>query len=382
MNSECGNVWGYRGSTGDCDLTWDYHLMMNAFRRHLKCTGWLYTEHHDVCNEWNGYVRYDRTAKEFGIEDLFPGMTIRDFHADAFIPLDLELCRSFAPGATYPVPVGISLTTDRYAGQDLALSAQLRWTDGRGDVHAEAVPVPGAALGKAVAWQNGRLADLSVKLPSETAVGTVNVSLLANGRTIARNFTCFRVKAADEPDFRPARAEWSNGTTNVLDGLKFNGFGKGFFEYEFAAPEGGTFLAEVSTKRKNAKDFPSVEKKGGIDWMLGGGAHDRGKNPNSYPQTSAVDKHAGEVRVYANGKLLATVKLPDDPADHRGILSWASQLRDGVLREAGSYGFLVKAEIPKSLVKDGKVTVRLEGSNGLAVYGKDFGRYPFGPQVK
>ena len=48
INSECGNVWGYEGSAGDCDYTWDYHIMMDAFRRYPKCAGWLYTEHHDV----------------------------------------------------------------------------------------------------------------------------------------------------------------------------------------------------------------------------------------------------------------------------------------------------------------------------------------------
>jgi len=385
MNSECGNVWGYRGSTGDCDLTWDYHMMMNAFRRNLKCGGWLYTEHHDVCNEWNGYVRFDRTVKEFGLEDLYPGLTLADFHADAFIPLDRELCRTFKPGETYAVPVDISLVTDRYAGQALSLATRLRWTDGIGTLHETDVTGTGlapATIGPAASWQNGHLADIAVKLPAETAVGTVNVRLMADGRTIAKNFTCFRVKAGDETDARPVRADWSEGTTNVLGGLKFNGFGKGAFEYVFDAPEGGTFYAEVSTKRKNAKDCPDTAGKGGIDFMLGGGAHDRGKNPNSYPQTSAADKFAGAVRVVANGTLVATVPLPDDPADHRGILSWASQLRDGFLREAGSYGYLVKAAIPKSLVKDGKVTVRLEGDRGLAVYGKDFGRYPFGPQVR
>ena len=38
--------------------------------------------------------------------------------------------------------------------------------------------------------------------------------------------------------------------------------------------------------------------------------------------------------------------LPDDPADHRGILSWHAQLRDRKLREAGSYGYLVSANLP------------------------------------
>ena len=64
LNSEFGNVWGYEGSTGDVDWSWDYHRAVNAFRRHPKLAGWLYTEHHDVINEWNGYWRADRTAKD------------------------------------------------------------------------------------------------------------------------------------------------------------------------------------------------------------------------------------------------------------------------------------------------------------------------------
>jgi hypothetical protein len=33
LNSEFGNVWGYEGSTGDVDWSWDYHRAINAFRR-------------------------------------------------------------------------------------------------------------------------------------------------------------------------------------------------------------------------------------------------------------------------------------------------------------------------------------------------------------
>ena len=73
LNSECGNVWGYEGSTGDVDWSFDYHAMIDEFRRHPKVAGWLYTEHHDVINEWNGYVRADRSAKETGFGDLVPG---------------------------------------------------------------------------------------------------------------------------------------------------------------------------------------------------------------------------------------------------------------------------------------------------------------------
>ena len=73
--------------------------------------------------------------------------------------------------------------------------------------------------------------------------------------------------------------------------------------------------------------------------------------------------------------------LPDDPADHRGLLSWLAQPHDGRLREAGSYGYLVEVKVPPEAVKDGKATIRLESDAGLAVYGPRFGRFPLGPMV-
>lgn len=385
MNSECGNVWGYSGSTGDCDFTWDYHLMMDAFRRYLKCSGWLYTEHHDVINEWNGYVRYDRSPKYTGIEELFPGMSLKDLHADAYMPLDKELCRISAPGEARVIPVGISLVTDKLAGRKLSLGYAMRYFDDRGELrNVEFKKIEN--LGLAKSWQSGKLVDVTVKLPMTSAAGTVNFTLYADGEPVARNFTCFRVKRNDEVDARPVAESWTKGSAKVLGGLKHNGFGYGWFEYEFNAPEGGTFIAEVSAKRRNGKDVKDGKTRNTLDYMLGGGFADRSKNPNSYPQT-AMYKHACFVNVYANGELVATVFLPNDPADHRGILSWASQPNENKLHEAGSYGYLVKAEIPKRLVKDGKVRIRLENqggfavSEGLAVYGPDFGRYPFGPQI-
>jgi predicted transcriptional regulator len=83
------------------------------------------------------------------------------------------------------------------------------------------------------------------------------------------------------------------------------------------------------------------------------------------------------------------VALPDDPADHRGVLSWHAQLRDRRLREAGSYGYLIEAVVPpealeraareKSLVLRFSVDSALPG--GLAIYGARFGRYPLDPTI-
>ena len=392
FNSECGNVWGYKGSTGDCDWSWDYHMMINAFRRRLKCGGWLYTEHHDVINEWNGYVRFDRSQKFTGIEELFPGSSLKDWHADAYLPLDAELCREFEGGETWTMPVDLSLVTDRYSGKRLSLSYQVRYWNAAGRlVEGESVEVDSY---KVASWQYGRLADVPVALPNETACGTICFTLKGDEDVVARNFACFvtrGMKPSNAISVAPAafaRAEWSQKQWNVLDGLKVNGAGKGFFEYVFSGVPAGRdviFRAEVSAKRLNAKDSKDLgDGARDLDYMLGGGFADRSKNANSYPMTS-TEKWAGAVKVYANDVLVKMVELPDDPADHRGVLSWLAQPRDRTLHEAGSYGYLVEAAIPTdalALCEDGKLKIRLESEGrGLAIYGAKFGRYPLDPTV-
>jgi predicted transcriptional regulator len=86
---------------------------------------------------------------------------------------------------------------------------------------------------------------------------------------------------------------------------------------------------------------------------------------------------------------VAVRDLPDDPADHRGILSWHAQLRDRKLREAGSYGYLVSANLPAEAIetaaKTRELIIRLEVDaalgGGLAIYGEQFGRYPMDPTL-
>jgi len=398
MNSECGNVWGYHGSTGDCDFSWDYHLMMNAFRRHLKCAGWLYTEHHDVCNEWNGYVRFDRSPKYDGLDEL-AGMALADFHRDAFLFFagtpGRETGEMLAPGQEVSVPVGVSFTTDKYAGKRLTLKMSDRFVDSNGNESNSSFVQVGQTV-EAKSWQCEKLWSVGFSAPDVPVCGRMLFELYAGDEVIAKNFWCYGVTNAEPKTVVASNSEWSGGVTNVLGGLKLNGFGKGFFEFVLSAPGSSgcktskpqnpktsnnplVFRAELSSKRKNGKDFGDYDRKG-LDYMLGGGTFDRSKNPNSYPQTSDVKFPSG-LKVYVNGKLAKEQVLSDDPADHRGILSWFSQPHDGKLREAGSYGWLVEAPVPASAVKDGKVTVRLEADNGLAVYGPAFGRYPFGPHI-
>ena len=413
LNSECGNVWGYKGSTGDVDWSWDYHIMMDAFRRRPKICGWLYTEHHDVINEWNGYWRFDRTEKFTGMEDLAPGMTLRDLHADAYIALGPgdSMCLEVAPGQQVEVPMYASFLTSRNVGQSLILKATLHGWDTLGRAKTfrrlrRNVPYK--------AWKCAALKPLELQMPEEPAVAVLAVQLEdKSGAVLARNFTTFAVRAGRQPrqetitqrarkikvvriaprDF--VKADWPVKQWNVFDGLKVNGAGAGFFEYRIPWPEDleladietASFRAELSAKQLFGKDKEGATKQEG-NFMLGKGTHDPSLNPNAYPMTDETT-FPSAVRIRVGNKVVAVAELPDDPADHRGILSWHSQKRDNTLTEAGSYGYLVTAEIPKSVLKQarkkGAIVIRLEVDDalpgGLAIYGEQFGRYPLDPTL-
>jgi hypothetical protein len=181
---------------------------------------------------------------------------------------------------------------------------------------------------------------------------------------------------------------------NVLDGLKVNGAGFGYFEYEVQVPDSITaantdeitIVAELSAKQLFGKDRKDARLPDG-DYMLGKGTNDPSMNSNSYPMTDTY-KYPAMVRIKVDGESIGTFFLEDDPADHRGILSWFSQPQNRKLNEAGSYGYLIKASVPKEMIEKGtsrtlKIRFEVDKSfpGGLAVYGERFGRYPVDPTV-
>lgn len=401
INSECGNVWGYEGSTGDVDWSWDYHRMINTFRQYPKVGGWLYTEHHDVINEWNGYWRYDRSEKYTGMDDIVPGMSLNDLHAPIYISTGNEICRTVPAGSAVEVPLYLSSMTGRNdLGAQLNLRVRLYGHNALGQAkewYSAERKTPYAP------WKNAPLDPLSVPMPREQAVATLSLELTAaDGAVIHRNFMQFEVEgpATMDPNVKvisvPAgkftAQEWSVKQWDVLDGKKVNGAGKGYFEYSLPIPadlqlgryKSVRFLAEVGAKELFAKDRDGAAV-GNVNYMLGGKV-EPSKNPNAYPMSDET-LFPSEVSVWAQGRRLATMTLPDDPADHRGVLSWHHQLKDRKLREAGSYGYLLAVNVPKSMLrkaqKDGQLVIRLQvnGEGGLAVYGDRFGRYALNPSL-
>jgi len=250
-------------------------------------------------------------------------------------------------------------------------------------------------------------------MPSKPCLALLRLTLMdAAGNPLHHNFISFLVENETNPSnrtidigerkaalvsFRPSAftsAKWSGKQWNILDGLKVNGAGYGYFEYKVDIPENidlsntesVSIVFEASSKQLFGKDNPESGPMGG-DYMRGNGTFDNSLNPNSYPMTDE-QKFPGQVRIVVNGEVVGNCMLEDDPADHRGILSWYSQPRDNKLNEAGSYGYLLNAKIPIKLISGSPartVTVRFEVDEsmpgGLAVYGAKFGRYPLDPTL-
>ncbi|HKW10350.1 MAG TPA: glycoside hydrolase family 2 TIM barrel-domain containing protein [Gemmatimonadaceae bacterium] len=411
LNSEFGNVWGYEGSTGDVDWSWDYHRAVNAFRSHPKLAGWLYTEHHDVINEWNGYWHYDRSPKETGFSGIVDGMSLRDLHAPLYVAVgDPELSRAVPQGAAIDVPLYASFLSGSTAfGDSLTLRADVSGWNSLGEYRHYASSTRRIAYRP---WMSAPLSPLRVMAPNEPAVMVVAVRLEdASGTVLHRNFTTLivdgsmpdtailsdgrRVRVAHVPAAAVSDARWSLKQWTVLGGRKMDGAGSGYFEYRIPWPAGlsassvasATFLVEASSKRLNGKDRDTADAGGG-DYMRGGGFHDPSRNPNSYPMTGTTP-FPSAMAVTVNGHLAGRYELADDPADSRGILSWHAQPHDRHLYEAGSYGQLLRIPVPAQSIADaartGAMIVRLAVDQalpgGLAVYGAQFGRYPVDPTV-
>ncbi|MDR3260530.1 MAG: glycoside hydrolase family 2, partial [Tannerella sp.] len=402
FNSECGNVWGYEGSTGDVDFTWDYHIMMNELRSRPLCAGWLYTEHHDVINEWNGYVRFDRTRKYDGMDAFVPGMTLADLHTLYYIAPQGELCREAKAGSTLEIPLFASFMTDKNPGA-LRIETNLAGWDALGNESLQqgtAYPVTFKP------YLNELVASAKTTLPEQKGIYALRYELKnAEGVTLGKNFSLIYVKEGKNPvsdkkmdvvTIDPAgfsKAQWSYKQWNVLDGLKVDGAGSGYFEYTAPWPENLSLeqiesvalIFEASAKRLLGKDVQDANERTDGDYMRGKGLLDPSKNKNAYPMTGE-QTFPSYVKITVNGAVCDNVWLPDDPADHRGALSWFSQPHNQLLNEAGSYGYLVKTLVPVAALTQGQaIRIRLEvpeGVNGgLAIYGKAFGRYPLDPTL-
>ncbi len=389
MNSECGMVWGVEGSAGDSDIAWQYRYMLNEYRLHDLINGFVFTEFHDVVNEFNGYYRIDDTDKDFGYQDFCRGMTIRDLHSADFLALDCPPCRTVKAGAKAQVPCALSSFTSAHRKKGLTVKWELwhesefgRITDDAGEFKT----------GKFETGCNP-LEPIRVKMPKENCVAILSVYLLFGDKVISRNFTTFDVRAELNEDtiLIPVTEGASEGFSprwTAIQNDKLCLGGAGSVSFEIPA-EGGiardiSVTFEAGAKRVLTKDQTEHDSKSDLDFMRGY-LVDRGAFKNSYWMTDE-DKPLSRITVKVNGVEIAKKTLTGDNADARGVLSWHYQPEERKLDEAGSYGELICLNVPSRLIpaiaQKGSFTLTIEADNGLALYGRNSGRYGTGLQVK
>ena len=397
MNSECGNVWGIEGNAGDSDISWQYKYMMNEFRLHDKLCGFVFTEFHDVVNEFNGYYKIDNSDKDFGY-DIY-GMSLRDLHAQDYLGADHPPMKTVRAGESVDIPMFGSSFTDLRHGKVLDVVWQLTVSDAAYGAHPDICD-----MGEfSVVW-NGYGAFpagvIRVVMPEIDGVACLTWSLMDGEETVMTNGILFDVACEREDVLAIApTACTADGFTKafaVQQGNKQNGLGAGAFSYTvntadipgFADADNVHILFEASTRAPMTHDFPEEDKGSKIDlnYMLGYRC-DPGANPNTFAQTDE-NCYPGTLEVSIDGTVVDVIALADCPADSRGALSHHYQASDRHLDEAGTYGYLCDVRIPSALLlklreKESFVlTLRAVGDHGLSLFGRKSGRYAMDILVK
>jgi hypothetical protein len=388
LNSEYAGL-GARG--GDKDISYSFKFLTTELRRHAKICGYVYTELTDIEWEHNGLLNYDRSAKEFGYGTFVPGMSVADLNGADFVGLDCPPCQTLAPGGAFSAPVFIS-HWDRRPLENARLCWRLSATNRFGElrvINEGQRPVTPVQYGVTDAD------ILEARLPEEPCLLTAAVWLEnGDGSIRARNYVNvdgFVHGHGHEHDrsagyaliFRPGDFADTSWPTPMLGpkGQKFGASGAGWVEYAVPLPHGvhagaatGLWLLFEAGARTAANR---------LGWKRIGQPSDR-----NYPQTEAR-KLASDLVVTVNGIRLGALRLPDDPADARGVLS--IHLNENF--EYASHGFLHKLEADAETAQrilaastSGEIKIRFEvprtgRAGGLNLYGARMGAFPVDPTL-
>jgi Glycosyl hydrolases family 2, TIM barrel domain len=368
INSEYGGIGAL---DGDRDVSWSFKFLTNELRRYQQIAAYIYTELHDVEWEYNGFLNYDRTPKEFGYEP-------RIINESNALPIDAPPARHVKPGEVVQLDVGSShFSTHRY--ENVLLHWEMGGMDTRGTVYQDLaegrVPIPFPHRQVVPAH------TLELKMPDVPSLCTLLLSARTReGIVIAQNFVNFFVNGVYPPAreetpraliLRGCPADWSqvewSGEMSSRDQSRAEdscfGFGHGFFEW--ILPLQG---ADLSRARR-------------LKVLCEASSHRADS-----PQTDA-DVFSTTMRMTLNDVRVYESVLRNHPHDARGVLSY---LRGGV----GAYGYLVHAIVESDLLKqvvagvqDDVLRLRCAvpaeamAVGGLTIYGAECGRYPVCPTV-
>lgn len=368
INSEYGGIGAL---DGDRDISWSFKFLTNELRRYQQISAYIYTELHDVEWEYNGFLNYDRTPKQFGYDP-------RIINESNALPVDSPPVQRLAPGQTVRLDVASSHFSTRPCRE-----VSLHWTMGGIDTRGRFYQ--NITCGRVpIAFPHRQVAPahtIELRMPESTMLCTLWLSArTAQGAPVAENFVHYfvssgypleREEAARALFLRGlpanwARAEWSGGggerERERAEDCCY-GFGHGFFEW--VLPLGGSDIRKARRLRvvceasSHRSDSPQTDD-------------------DVFPTT--LHMFLNEVRIYG-----AVVR--NHPHDARGVLSY---LRGG----RGAYGYpayalaegKLLAEIANNITDDSlrlrcSVPADALAQGGLTIYGAECGRLPICPTI-
>ncbi len=363
INSEYG---GISAGAGDKDVSWCFKYLTNELRLHPKICGYVYTELQDIEWEHNGFMNYDRSIKAFGYDYL-------DINTLDFIAIDYPPGTTVTPGER----INADIYTSHFSHKTIT-NATLHWqldtmsvtgdiTRGRVSGNVD-IPFP--------QYHVQNVHQLELTMPDvHPAVGTLHVWVTdGTGSVVARNFINFEhfienhptVESSDSGlvniSYAPGDASqlsWNEATSNEH---LFSAEGSGYIEYEISLPDG---IAPTNPV--------------GMELIF------EASSSNGGARQTESEKHPSDVTIFANGVEVETIRIPDCPADARGVLSY-------IHGQPGNYGYLYSVKVDPLKVRNGgsdtdTLTVRYEvksdakAKGGIALYGSRMGRYPTGPRL-
>lgn len=395
INSECGNVWGVKGNAGESDISWQYKYMMNEFRFHELLCGFVFTEFHDVVNEFNGYYKIDNSKKDFGYSQY--GISFADLHSQDFLGCDYPPMKTVKPFEKIEVPLFVSSFTDKNHNKNLEINWELKVIDSIDNNSF----VSSSGRSKFVIKDYGltEVGIISTDIPDINATAILSFELSSGGEKIMKNCVCFDIEKerTDAFEAQPTSLN-SAGFERVIKAVsdnKISGLNKGEFSLTVNSKDIPNFkdakeleiIFEASSRKPMAHDFENSGEEHSDLEMFQGYSCDPGENPNSFPQTDEY-LYASDAELIIDNKSVKKFELPDCPADSRGLLSHHYQPVDNLLDEAGSYGYKCSASISGEDLENLKAKESFElklkesSGHGLSVFGRKSGRYPFGILIR
>ncbi len=368
INSEYGGVGAL---DGDRDISWSFKFLTNELRRHGRLSAYIYTELTDVEWEYNGFLNYDRTEKEFG----YPPRLVNQGDV---LPINAAPILRVVPGETIDVEV-LSSHFSRRPHDDVTLHWHYSGIDTLGICHTnlqrgcEKIPfrhhrVDLAHLVKLVLPKDPMLCTLAVSAVTTTGeiiAGNFVQHFVCKEPTLEREDVGHRLVLRRRVENWDT-AEWLGEMSSREDAARTGacyGQGAGYFEWIFSDEALHNLsracrirvMVEVSARREGT------------------------------PQTD-THRRPSRFELLINGLPVHRGILPDHPHDTRGAMSY---LRGG----RGAYGFLIRATIDNELLKNIAASAAADGilrfrcavidspQGGLTVYDYDAGRFPIAPTV-